>query len=74
VRRTIIQESAAKLGIPCFRIEEGIFADPYAVPRTIRNLIAATPVGKIVGPTPVKRVSLIQTILDTPLLQKPVWA
>lgn len=74
VQRTVIQQAAAMLNIPCFRIEEGIFADPYAVPRTIRNLIAATPVGKIAGPAPVKRVSLIQTILDTPLLQKPVWA
>jgi len=71
--RTIVQVAAARLQIPCFKIEEQIFADPYAVPRTIRNLIAATPVGKT-GPTPVKRVSLIQTILDTPLLQKPVWA
>lgn len=74
VQRTIIQQAAAQLGIPCFRIDEQIFADAYAVPRTIRNLIAATPVGKITGPAPVKRVSLVQQILDTPLLRKPVWA
>lgn len=74
VERTVIQQAAAALGIPCFKIDEQIFADAYAVPRTIRNLIASTPVGKIAGPAPVKRVSLVQQILDTPLLQKPVWA
>jgi hypothetical protein len=74
VQRNVIQRAAATLGIPCFMIDENIFADPYAVPRTIRNIIAATPVGKVVGPAPTKRVSLIQKILDTPLLQKPVWA
>jgi len=71
---SIIVQAAAKLGIPCFKIEEGIFADPYAVPRTIRNIIAATPVGKVTGPAPVKRITLVQQILDTPLLKKPVWA
>jgi len=42
----------------------------------LRNLIAATPVGKVAGPAPVAkpRVSLIETILRTPLLSKPAWA
>jgi hypothetical protein len=71
---SIITQAAAGLGIPCFKIEEGIFADPYAVPRTIKNIIAATPVGKVKGPTPVKRITLVQQILDTPILKKPVWA
>jgi len=72
---TIVKQAAVQLGIPCFDIEEGIFADPYAVPRTIRNLIASTPVTRVATPAaPVRRVSLIKQILDTPLLQKPVWA
>jgi hypothetical protein len=73
---TVVYDAAARLGIPCFPIDEQIFSDPYAVSRTLRNLISATPVGKTTGPAPVakKRVSLIETILKTPLLQKPVWA
>jgi hypothetical protein len=68
-----IRDTAAQLGIPCFMIDEKIFSDPYAIPRTIRALIAATPVGKTAHvATP--RVTLIDTILKTPLLQKPVWA
>jgi Mg-chelatase subunit ChlD len=71
---TVVVDTAARLEIPCFNIEEGIFADPYAVPRTLRNLIAATPVGKRTGPTPSRRVSVIDSILKTPLLEKPAWA
>jgi hypothetical protein len=73
-RHDLISQAAARLKIPCFNIEEQIFNDPYAVPRTLRNIIKATPVGKATGPAPVKRVTLIETILNTPLLQKPVWA
>jgi hypothetical protein len=72
---SIVEDAAAQLGIPCFKIEEAIFADPYAVPRTIRNLIAATPVkkaGAVTGRP--ARVSLVDQILKTPLLQKPAWA
>jgi hypothetical protein len=72
---TVVEETAARLGVPCFKIEEGIFEDPYAVPRTLRNLIASTPVGKRVGPPAVtRRVSLVDAILKTPLLRKPNWA
>ena len=69
---SIITDAAANLGIPCFRIDEEIFSDPYAVPRTIRNIIASTPVGKVRGAR--KRTSLVEEILKTPLLQKPAWA
>jgi len=71
----IVQAAAARLGIPCFMVDEKVFADAYAVPRTIRNLIANTPVGKLVTSTrhPM-RVTLIDQILKTPLLRKPVWA
>ena len=70
-----VRRTAQMLGIPCFEIDERVFADPYAIPRTIRNLIAATPVGKGVAPVAApKRVSLVETILKTELLKKPAWA
>jgi len=50
-----------------------VFSDPYAVVRTLRNLIAATPVGVAAGAAPV-RTALVETILKTELLTKPVWA
>lgn len=72
---SIVSDTARVLGIPCFPIDEKIFADPYAVPRTMRALIAATPVGQA---TPARaaapRVSLIDLIIGTKLLQKPAWA
>jgi hypothetical protein len=71
---SLINAAAAQLGIPCFKIDEGIFSDPYAVPRTMRNLIASTPVGKPALPDQPRRVSLVDQILKTPLLQKPAWA
>lgn len=69
----LIEQTAAMMGIPCFEIDEAIFEDPYAVPRTFRNLIASTPVKKGAA-APKPRVSLIDTILKTQLLRKPVWA
>ncbi len=70
-----VRDTATRLGIPCFRLDEQIFADPYAVTRTLRNLIAAAPVtaGRAPTVTPV-RVSLIEKVLKTNLLQKPAWA
>jgi hypothetical protein len=65
--------TAAVMGIPCFEINEQTFADPYAIPRVLRNLIAATPVGQTTHrETP--RKSLVDVILSTPLLSKPQWA
>ncbi len=70
-----VRGTAMALGIPCFMIDPETFTDSYAIPRTIRALIAATPVGT---PTPTRvtkpRVTLIDQILATPLLTKPVWA
>lgn len=67
-----VDGTAAELGIPCFRIEESTFSDPYAVTRTLRNLIASTPAGATAKrPT---RASLVEQILATDLLDKPVWA
>jgi len=68
-----VTDTAAALGIPCFMIDEKIFADPYAIPRTIRALVAATPVGKA-SRTATPRVSLVDTIVNTKLLEKPAWA
>ncbi len=70
-----VRDTATELGIPCFMIEEDTFEDPYAIPRTIRNLVAVTPVGQTnSGRVTPKRVSLVETILGTDLLQKPTWA
>ena len=57
------------------KIHEDTFADPYAIPRTVQALVAATPVG--LRPTTVQtppRQSLAELILKTQLLQKPTWA
>jgi hypothetical protein len=66
---TAVVQTAADLGIPCFPLDESVFADVYAVPRTLRNLIAATPVTK-----GVQRTRLVEEILATDLLAKPAWA
>ena len=72
-RGEVVRKTAARLGIPCFEIDERTFADPYAIPRTIRALIAATPVGKTFVAAP-PRLTLVETILKTDLLKKPAWA
>lgn len=69
-----VENTAAKLQIPCFRIDDKTFEDAYAIPRTVRNLIAATPVGVRNVPVAAPRVTLAQTILNTKLLVKPAWA
>jgi hypothetical protein len=68
-----IRNTATRLRIPCFSIDEGTFDDPYAIPRTVKNLVAATPVGAA-GRAAVPRVGLIDVILKTELLKKPAWA
>ena len=69
-----VTDTATTLGIPCFNLDPQIFSDPYAVPRTLRNLIASTPVGRTSTRTVAPRVSLVDTILQTDLLSKPAWA
>lgn len=69
---TCVEDTAKELGIPCFPIEEAIFEDPYAVTRTLRHLIASTPVGT--SSVRKKRNPLVETILNTDLLSRPVWA
>jgi hypothetical protein len=75
---TCVESAAQMLGIPCFPISEEIFEsdDPYAMTRILRDLIAATPVseGERARPMRVVRKSLVQEILGTKLLTKPVWA
>lgn len=68
-----VRGTAAKLGIPCFMIQEETFADPYAIPRTIRALVAATPVGQR-PQAAAPRHTLVEQILKTELLVKPDWA
>jgi len=69
-----VTTTATQLGIPCFMINEETFQDTYAVPRTMRALIASTPVGKTNTQRAKPRETLVEVILKTPLLQKPVWA
>lgn len=73
VGRDYIQRTAADLGIPCFRINKETFSDPYAIPRTMRALIQATPVGLSTAPA-APRVALAEVILKTELLKRPAWA
>lgn len=73
--RKTVQEAAAHLGIPCIVIEESLFDDPYAVTQTMTNLIATTPVGQVrPGYQAPRRESLIEKIMKTPLLERPLWA
>ena len=70
-----VRETANRLKIPCFMIDEKTFEDAYAIPRTIRNLIAATPVNAArVATVAAPRLTLVDQILKTDLLKKPVWA
>lgn len=69
-----VQDTASQLGIPCFMIDQATFQDPYAIPRTVKALVAATPVGQVVGQAPRVRVTLVDQILQTELLKKPIWA
>ena len=75
-RGDIVQATAAELGIPCFNIDTDMFEadDPYAITRLLTNLIANTPVGERPEGRVATRKTRIQEILETPLLQKPVWA
>jgi hypothetical protein len=69
----VVTRTAAELGIPCFEVGEQTFDDTYAIPRTIRALVASTPVG-VAARAAATRVSLAEAILKTELLKKPVWA
>jgi hypothetical protein len=69
-----VENTAAQLKIPCFPIVENTFDDVYAIPRTIRALVSATPVGVAARAAAVPRVTLVDTILKTDLLKKPTWA
>ncbi len=71
-RGRAVEETASRLGIPCFRIDEDMFGDAYAVTRVLRDLIASTPIGKPGAAS--ARPALVEAILKTPLLAKPVWA
>lgn len=75
-RNIAVRETANRLKIPCFMIDGKTFEDVYAIPRTIRALIAATPVAvtSYTAPVAKPRKSLVETILSTDLLQKPSWA
>ena len=73
--RTVVQDTAAGIGIPCLMLDERTFDnDPYAIPRTLRALVAATPVGARARTRAVPRVTLVDQILQTELLAKPAWA
>jgi hypothetical protein len=75
-KNVAVRETARRLGVPCFALDDRTFDDdPYAVARTLRNLIAATPVGAPTAtPRATTRVTLVDQILKTDLLKKPAWA
>ena len=72
----VVTRAAGILGIPCFGVDEKMFTsnDPYAITRMLRDLIASTPVGKRVGGVPLAkpRKTLVEEILETPLLTIPL--
>lgn len=68
-----VQQTAEELGIPCFMIDPKMFDGAYEVTRTIRALIASTPVGRTTAQV-APRLSLVEQIMQTPLLQKPMWS
>jgi hypothetical protein len=70
-----VQDTAAVLKIPCFQISNSTFDDVYAIPRTIRALVSSTPVGQSASRTAAPtRFTLVETILKTPIMAKPVWS
>lgn len=73
-RGDCVTRTAAKLGIPCFLLDQKIFSDVYAVPQTLRNLIRSTPVGNNYAGRTSTRTSIIDTILKHELLSPPNWA
>lgn len=70
----VVTDAARALGIGCFPIDKKMFDDVYAVTRTLRNCIASVPVGAKAAVRRVARKTLVEEILETPLLVKPVWA
>jgi hypothetical protein len=73
---TIVDDTAKALEIPCFRLDEAMFDDVYAIPRALRRLIEATPVHQKAeqATSTSNRKTLLETILETPLLTKPALA
>lgn len=77
-RGPTVLRAANRLGIPCVELPqvefERLFDDPYAVTQTLTALIAATPVGEAPRGAQVRRETLLEQILKTPLLDRPAWA
>ncbi len=72
-RGNAVTATARNLGIPCFELDNKMFEDAYAIPRTLRALVSATPVG-LTAAGVARRETLVDRILKTELLQKPAWA
>jgi len=71
---SVVRDTAERLGIPCFQVDERTFEDTYAIPRTIRALVSSTPVGRTAVRQAPPRETLVDKILKTDLLRKPAWA
>ena len=71
---TAVMDAAARLGIPYVPLDLEMFSDAYAAPRVLREVIAATPVTRRVERVRPARKTLVQEILETPLLERPLWA
>lgn len=70
--RIAVENTARKLEIPCFMVDKETFNDPYAITRTVRALVASTPVNRTVGRR-APRKTLIEQIMEFELLEKPSW-
>jgi len=70
-----VRRTAAELGIPCFAVDEGVFSDPYAAPRAIRDLVSSTPVDRAAAFALGGRAreTLAEKIAKTPILERPAW-
>ena len=64
--------TARDLRIPCFILDGAAIADPYALPRHLTTMMAAAPTTQTAEPS--GRQTLLDTILDTELLEPPMWA
>ena len=71
-----VTSTAEVLGIPCFQIDNKTFDDVYAIPRTLRNLISATPVRQaaVTSSYSFVRETLVDKIIKVDLLKLPEWA
>lgn len=68
----VLTKTSRTMGVPLIRVDTALFDDPYALPQRFTELLKTTPVTARAVTT--ARQSLVDLILNTPLLKKPSWA